>query len=99
MAANVPNAGAYLQEIALLFTVIRDRFQECQDQSGYIASMGGATFLEAAPPNGLGMSATDANALIAALGNHATLATAYQGGPQAPQMNYKTNGQPFWGGM
>jgi hypothetical protein len=99
MAANVPVTESYLQEIALLYTTIRNRMQECQDQSGYIASMGGATFLTTPQPNGLGMAPADANALIASLGNHATLATMYQGGPQAPAMNYKANGQPFWGGM
>lgn len=99
MAANVPVPATYLNEIAILFTTIRNRMQECQDQSGYIASMGGVAFLTAAVPNGLAMSTPDANALIASLGNHSALATHYQGGPQAPALNYKTNGQPFWGGL
>jgi hypothetical protein len=99
MAANVPNTGLYLDEIATLFTTIRNRMQECQDQSGYIASMGGAAFLEAIPPNGLGMSAADANALIASLGNMTALATHYQGGPVAPALDYKSNTKPFWGGQ
>lgn len=99
MAANVPNPGNYLASIGILFTNIRDGMAQCQYQSQYIASMGGQAFLEAAYPNGLGMSATDAAALIASLGNMSTLATAYQGGPQAPQLNYEANTQPFWGGQ
>ena len=99
MAANVPVSATYLNEIAIMFTTIRNRMQECQDQSGYIASMGGVTFLTTAPPNGLGLTAPDANALIASLGNMSGLATHYQGGPQAPALDYKSNTKPFWGGL
>lgn len=99
MAANVPNPAVYLNQIANIYTQIRDFFQNCQDQSGYIASMGGATFLTTPVPNGLGMSAADANALIASLGNMSALAIHYQGGPQAPALNYKANTEPFWGGL
>jgi hypothetical protein len=99
MAANVPNPNIFLAEMGILFTTIRNRMRECQDQSAYIASMGGASFLEATPPNGMGMSTVDANALIASLGNMSAVATGYQGGTPAPQMNYEANTQPFWGGQ
>jgi hypothetical protein len=99
MAANVPNPQIYLNSIANIYTQIRDFFQDCQDQSGYIASMGGVAFLTTAVPNGLGMSPPDANALIASLGNMSTLAVQYQGGAQAPALNYKANTEPFWGGL
>jgi hypothetical protein len=99
MATNVPNPGAYLNSISVLLTTIRDRLQQVIDQNGYIASMGGVTFLTTPAPDGLGMSPGDANALIAAMGNHTAVATGYAGGPPAPQLNYKQNGEPFWGGM
>lgn len=72
--------------------------QDVIDQNGYIASMGGVTFLTAPYPDGLGMTAADANALTAALGNHAAVAAGYHGGPPAPQMDYKANGSPLWNG-
>jgi hypothetical protein len=99
MAVNVPNPGSYLNQIAILFTGIRDQMQEVIDQNSYIGSMGGATFLTDAYPDGLGMTPADANALLAALGNHAAVATGYHGGTPAPQLDYKSNGSPFWGGQ
>lgn len=99
MAANVPNPGSYLASLGILFTGVRDSMRAIQDQSAYIASMGGETFLTTAAPNGLGMSSTDAAALIAALGNMSAVATGYQGGTPAPQLNYEANTQPFWGGQ
>lgn len=99
MAANVPTSATYLGQIAIIYTNIRDEFQQCQDQSGYIASMGGVTFLTTAAPNGLAMATVDANALIASLGNMSALGVQYQGGAQAPALNYKSNTEPFWGGM
>jgi hypothetical protein len=98
MAVNVPNPGNYLSDIGTLLTGIRDRMNQVQQQNEYIASMGGETFLTTAYPDGLGMTAPDATALIATLGNHNNLALQYQGGPVAPQMDYEANGQPFWGG-
>lgn len=99
MAANVPSQAVYLNQIANIYTQIRDFMQNCQDQSGYIASMGGLSFLTTASPDGLGMKVADANALIASLGNMSALASHYQGGPQAPALNYKANTEPFWGGL
>jgi hypothetical protein len=89
----------YLTQIGSELTTLRDAFDKLVNSNGYIASMGGSTFLTTAFPNGLGMSSGDAAALIAALGNHAALATHYNGGAQAPALNYRGNGQPFWGGQ
>jgi hypothetical protein len=99
MAVNVPNPGQYLAQVGTLLTDIRDRMQQVQDQNGYIASMGGAAFLTTAYPEGLGMTTGDAQMMIAVLGNHTALAIQYEGGPVAPQLNYKANGQPLWGGQ
>ena len=98
MAASVPNAGVYLGSIGNMLTTIRDYLQKIIDQNNYIASMGGVTFLTAQPPNGLGMATADANALIATMGNMTNVAKGYQGGPPAPQLDYKSNSSPFWGG-
>jgi hypothetical protein len=98
MPVNVPNPGNYLASIGDLFTQIRDRMQDVIDQNNYIGSMGGETFLTAAFPDGLGMTPDDAGALLAALGNHTAVAHGYQGGPPAPQLDYKANGSPFWNG-
>lgn len=99
MAANVPNPGVYLAQIGAELTALREAFDNLVNSNGYITAMGGSAFLTAAAPNGLGLSSADAAALIAALGNHASLAAHYNGGSQAPAMNYRGNGQPFWGGQ
>ena len=99
MAANVPNAGLFLQATAAELTALRDDFQKLVNRADYIASMGGATFLSAASPQGLGMDPGDAAALVATLGNHKNLAVHYGGGAQAPALPYRANGQPFWGGQ
>jgi hypothetical protein len=98
MATNVPNPGTYLASISVILTGVRDLMQQVIDQNGYIASMGGVTFLTAPSPDGLGMTTADANALIATMGNHTAVATGYHGGTPAPQLDYKANGSPFWGG-
>jgi hypothetical protein len=94
----VPNPGVYLTQLGAELTTLRDAFDKLVNSNGYIASMGGSTFLTAAFPNGLGMSSGDASALIATLGNHANLATQYNGGAQAAALDYRSNGKPFWGG-
>jgi hypothetical protein len=99
MAVNVPNPGNYQQQLGQQITALRDAFDALVNSNAYIGSMGGATFLTAAAPNGLGMSAGDAAALIATLGNHSNLAAQYNGGAQAPTLNYRANGEPFWGGQ
>jgi len=99
MAVNVPNPGVYLTQLGAELTALRDAFDKLVNSNAYIASMGGSAFLQAAVPGGLGMSSGDASALIATLGNHASLATQYNGGAQAAALNYRSNGQPFWGGQ
>lgn len=94
MAANLPNPGAYMQQIGIHLTALRDAFNDLLKDNDYLTQMGGATFLQ----NSMGLSPTDAAALVAALGNHANLNTHYNGGAQAPALNYRLNGSPFWGG-
>jgi hypothetical protein len=96
---NVPNPGVYFASIAQFLTGIRDNFVNLQDQLLYINSMGGLTFLTTAFPNGLGMNATDAAALIATLNQHNTLAVQYANGPVGAQQDYRGNGAQFWGGQ
>jgi hypothetical protein len=99
MAVNVPGASDLEAQIGRELVALRDDFQKLVNRNAYINQMGGTNFLTAAPPNGLGMQPGDAAALVAALGNHANLATQYTGGAQAPAMDYKSNGSPFWGGQ
>jgi hypothetical protein len=98
MATNVPNPGAYLDNLGVLLTAVRDTFVKLDDARAYIASMGGEAFLTAAIPDGLGMTQADADALIATLDQHHDLSVGYTGGPPAPQLDYKDNGSRFWGG-
>lgn len=95
MAVNVPNPGNFLQATGAELTELRDIFAKLVNRNDYIASMGGATFLTGQ----MGLTAPDAAALVATLGNHANLATHYTGGAQAPALNYRANGEPFWGGQ
>jgi hypothetical protein len=98
MTANVPNPGSYLSAIGNDLTNLRDVLRSLVDKNSYILSNGGIAFLEAPVPNGLGMSAPDATALIATLGNMANL-SAYANGAVATQtLNFIANGEPFWGG-
>jgi hypothetical protein len=99
MAANVPNPGAFENDIAIALTGVRDSLARLQSKRSYISAMGGITFLEAAYPDGLGMSPADAAALIATLDQHNDITTSYTGGPPAPQLDYRTNGAKFWGGL
>lgn len=99
MSVNVPNPGTYVLQLAQNFVNVRNDFQAILNANNYIASMGGTAFLTAAFPEGMGMTTADANALIAALGNHAALALVYAGGTPGAAFNYMTNGEPFWGGQ
>lgn len=99
MAANVPNPGLFEQQTGQQFAAVRDALLIISRQNDYITSMGGEAFMTAAYPDGLGMAKADADALLAALGNHAALANAYNGGPAAPVLNYRLNAAPFWGGQ
>jgi hypothetical protein len=98
MPVNVPVPATYLSYVGSIFSQIRDRFADVVDQRAYINAMGGLTFLTAAPPDGLGMAQADASALIAALDQHNDLNTGYTGGAPAPQLDYRDNASPFWGG-
>lgn len=94
MAVNVPNPGLFTQQVGTALTALRDDFAKLVNLNDYVTAMGGAAFLTGQ----MGLTAPDAAALVAALGNHATLATHYTGGAQAPALNYRANGEPFWGG-
>jgi hypothetical protein len=99
MAVNVPTAADFATNVARALVNVRNDFDQIINLNDYIAAMGGATFLTAAAPNGLGMTQADANAMVATLGNHATIAKHYKGGTPAPAMDYRSNGSPFWGGQ
>jgi len=95
MASNVPNSADFQAEVGRELVALRDAFQKLVNRSDYVASMGGsANFLQAL----LNMQPGDADAMVATLGNHKNLATQYTGGAQAAVLNYRANGQPFWGG-
>src|ERR1700748_1339235 len=98
MATNVPNPGTFLGDIATFLTGVRDSLASLEDKRDYIAAMGGETFLTTAPPDGLGMTQADADALIATLDQHHDLTTGYEGGAPPAQLNYRDNSAPFWGG-
>lgn len=84
---NVPNPGAYEQQLGAQFVAFRNAYQAIVFQNNYVASIGGAATLEAPPFN---FSVNDANALIAALGNISNL----------PGIIQAINGsEPFWGGQ
>jgi hypothetical protein len=99
MSSNVPNPGAFEQQVGQQFADVRDSLLVISRQHDYIISMGGVAFMTAQPPNGLGMASADAQALLAALGNHAAVTTGYNGGPAAPVLDYRLNAAPFWGGI
>lgn len=89
MAVNVPVASVYLSMLSQHITALRNAYQQVLYDNSYITAMGGATFLEAAAPNGLAQASGDASAIVAGLGNIAAsnLGTAL------------TNSETLWGGM
>jgi hypothetical protein len=99
MAVNAPNPGAFLQQISQAVVNLRNDFTTLTRLNNYITAMGGATFLEAAYPNGIGMATADAAVVISTLGNLTTLGTGYTGGAPAPQLDYQSNSEPLWGGQ
>lgn len=93
MAINPPNPGNYQSDISQRIVALRDAFQGSQgivNANSYLTAMGGAAFLTALPPNGIGMSTPDANALVAALGNLAN---------QPSLVSAITNSETTWGGL
>lgn len=99
MAVNAPNPGSFLGQISQAVVNIRNDFQTLVNLNNYITAMGGETFLTTAFPNGIGLTAPDAAVVISALGNLNNVATGYNGGAPAPQLNYQANSQPLWGGQ
>jgi hypothetical protein len=87
MAVNLPNPGSFESQIGLQFVQFRTAYQAIVNQNAYIASLGGAAALEAAP---FSMSTQDAQALVAALGNITNLAGI---------VNAIDGSEPFWGGL
>ena len=95
MSVNVPNPGLFTQQAGAMLVALREDFARLVNLNDYITAMGGTTFLTTQ----IGLSSGDASALVAALGNHAALAAHYKGGAQAPALDYRANGEPFWGGQ
>lgn len=92
MAVNVPNPGLYIADLAQRITALRNAYQGDHgivNANAYLQAMGGATFLTAAPPDGLGLALNDANAVVAALGNLAT---------QPALVTALANSETLWGG-
>lgn len=87
MAVNLPNPASFESQIGQQFVVFRSAYQAVVNQNAYVASIGGAAALEAAP---FSMSAQDAQALVAALGNITNLAGI---------VNAINGTEPFWGGQ
>jgi hypothetical protein len=94
MTINSPNPGSFQSQLTDAIVTLRDAFQVISNLNDYITAQGGATFLE----NSIGLSAGDAAVVVSTFANHATLDTAYNGGAQAPVLNYKENGNLLWGG-
>ena len=95
MAFNPPNPGGFQGQITAAIVAIRNNFQAIVNLNEYITSEGGASFLETV----IGLESNDAAAVIAALGNHATLAGIYQGATPGAAFNYLANGEPLWSGQ
>lgn len=68
MAVNVPQSAGYQQQLGFHCTQFRNALQQIMNDAAWLNSMGGATFLEAAAPNGLGLSTADATAIMTAIG-------------------------------
>lgn len=99
MAINAPNVTDFLNSLTRTIVNIRDDFDRLVNLNNYITAAGGANFLTAAAPNGMGMSAADAATVVSTLGNLAALAGHYNGGAQAPALNYRGNSQALWSGQ
>jgi hypothetical protein len=99
MAVNAPNPGLFLNQITQAVVSLRNDFNTLVWLNSYITSMGGATFLEAASPNGIAMDSADAEIVVSTLGNLAALAAVYNGGQAGSTLNYQSNSEPLWGGV
>jgi hypothetical protein len=101
--------GNQASTASLNSTLTQLAVQTRQDMLGWInafefvSAMGGASWLEAAPPNGLGWLTGDANAYMAMVTNMWNLASQiYQGvaynGPALP-FNFMGSTQIVWAGQ
>jgi len=93
MAVNVPNAGNYQQSLGAHLVAFRDALQRLLNDAAYLNSMGGLTFLQAAPPAGMGLSAADAQIIQNSIGvvipTNATVIAI---------QNYLATTEALWGG-
>jgi hypothetical protein len=99
MAVNSPNPGTFLVQMSAAVVALRNDFSTLVWMNAYITAMGGATFLEAASPNGIGLNSADAGVVVSTLGNLAALAAIYNGGTPGAALNYSANSEPLWGGQ
>jgi len=89
-----PNETTLNTALGQILLAVRNDFQNVQNLNAYITAQGGAPFLQ-----GLGFTAGDAGAYVAAIGNHDQLRQIYQGlAALAAPFNYEANGNGAWGG-
>lgn len=68
MAVNVPNSSLYQQQLSDHAVAFREALDDLLHDASYLTSMGGATFLTAAVPNGIGLSSPDATLIMNTIG-------------------------------
>lgn len=94
MAVNVPNPGIYQQGLGQHIVQFRDALQRLLNDAAYLNQMGGLAFLQAAQPNGMGLSAADAQIIQNAIGvvtpGNATVIAI---------QNYLVTTEGLWGGQ
>ena len=90
MAVNVPNPGSYQAQPGQHCIQFRDSLQALINDAAYLNAMGGAAFLTGS----LGMSATDAANVVAAIG----VVTPANGTVQAVQA-FITSTEFLWSGQ
>jgi hypothetical protein len=91
MPINVPNSGAYQQQLGQHVTQFRDALQQLLNDAAYLQSMGGSAFLQAAPFN---MSQVDADKIMATVG-----AVTPQNSVVSSLQAWIATTQPLWGGQ
>jgi hypothetical protein len=101
VTVNPPNPGNWFNDISNAFVAIRDDYEDIMNLNDGLVQMAGeagvtpSAFLQAPPYN---LSAPDANALVASLGNYVALSVGFNGGAAPPVLNYRLNAAPFWNG-
>lgn len=68
MAVNVPNPGIYQQQLGNHIIALREAINDLVQDGTYLNQMGGAAFLTAASPNGMGIASADATAIVNTIG-------------------------------